>query len=275
MDTAGVDCAVVYSSSLSACFLLCFVCPFWRRKALSQVKMDVTRMSSDRLLDPWVGHLVKTFEMAETSNEWCGSGCGVDAREDEFSLEVPSLTLDAICLEDPIDSEKLTPASWANLTQSSEQNPIDSISSLTSSQAPTLTSPRSSSSNSARKKKNKAKDPSRFCHICLRRSGTGVAQVVCANFVRDGSCRKVVCKACFEKYNFNVNIMETNISEWVCPHCRDQCPKKAQCKTYERINARRQRGLSRSSRSGLITDNRPPRQTNVRIHSRLTTIPEN
>ena len=115
--------------------------------------------------------------------------------------------------------------------------------------------------------------PSRFCHICSRTSSK-VDQIACGNFAT-GACRKVVCQKCFEEYvyfiylfindvTFIFNLIITDLSicfflssyffirqnwdweaaynnkrNWICPHCRQVCPSRAQCAIYRRTNERR------------------------------------
>eukprot|EP00188_Purpureofilum_apyrenoidigerum_P003780 Plantae.Rhodophyta-Purpureofilum_apyrenoidigerum.ctg40412.p1 GENE.Plantae.Rhodophyta-Purpureofilum_apyrenoidigerum.ctg40412~~Plantae.Rhodophyta-Purpureofilum_apyrenoidigerum.ctg40412.p1 ORF type:complete len:266 (+),score=32.83 Plantae.Rhodophyta-Purpureofilum_apyrenoidigerum.ctg40412:66-800(+) len=223
---------------------------------LEDVTVSATRMASDQLLDPWVSNLVNTLEMERetgvpTREEWELAPLPAYARDSELSLRMRSLTFEAMCLDEPsAESEPFAPVNWTQLDRNFDFSVPDAQGMMASSSTGS-TSPRSMHSSESRKKKNKPKDPSRFCHICLRRSGTGVPQVVCGNFYRDGSCRKVVCKTCLDRYNLDMS--RTN---WPCPHCLEQCPKKAQCKTYERINASRQRGPSRSTRSAESADAR-------------------
>lgn len=79
---------------------------------------------------------------------------------------------------------------------------------------------------------------SRFCHICTRSSKEG-EHVKCTN-LRHGMCRKIVCLKCISEvkwdWGFGANASAT---EWLCTHCRNFCPEKAQCNTYQRINKKR------------------------------------
>jgi hypothetical protein len=63
-----------------------------------------------------------------------------------------------------------------------------------------------------------AVQPSRFCHICLRRAGR-VSLLACGNAL-EGSCRKVVCEKCFETFEWNWNAALQPNSMWTCTHCR-------------------------------------------------------
>lgn len=62
--------------------------------------------------------------------------------------------------------------------------------------------------------------PSRFCHICLRRAER-VTAVACHN-LSTGRCRKVICKRCFDEYNWPWTEATTKNSQWICPHCRKE-----------------------------------------------------
>lgn len=80
--------------------------------------------------------------------------------------------------------------------------------------------------------------PSRFCHICSR-TPKSVRLAVCSK-IKFGTCRKVICEKCFAKYrygNFD-NALDVEESAWLCPHCNENCPARAQCRTYQRINDR-------------------------------------
>lgn len=105
-----------------------------------------------------------------------------------------------------------------------------------------------------RPKQYKRREPSRFCHLCGRRS-PNVPMAICSR-VMDGMCRKVVCEYCFQKHGWDraviddaKRVRERNGSEldtvrgrktvWECPHCQGKCGYKAQCKTYGRTNYKR------------------------------------
>lgn len=62
--------------------------------------------------------------------------------------------------------------------------------------------------------------PSRFCHICLRRAER-VTAVACRNLCT-GRCRKVICKRCFDEYNWDWRQAIAAGSRWDCPHCRKE-----------------------------------------------------
>lgn len=105
-----------------------------------------------------------------------------------------------------------------------------------------------------RPKQYKRREPSRFCHLCGRRS-PNVPMAICSRVI-DGMCRKVVCEFCFDKYGWDRSVIDDakrvrakNGSEldtvrvrkaiWECPHCEGKCGHKAQCKTYGRTNYKR------------------------------------
>mmetsp|Transcript_11661 Transcript_11661/g.23709 ORF Transcript_11661/g.23709 Transcript_11661/m.23709 type:complete len:237 (+) Transcript_11661:442-1152(+) len=81
--------------------------------------------------------------------------------------------------------------------------------------------------------------PSSHCHIC-QRSSTSVPVVTCKN-LDSGTCRKVVCALCFNKQGWDWSGAKSQPSLFVCPHCRGECPQRAQCYTYMRANVRRQK----------------------------------
>lgn len=61
--------------------------------------------------------------------------------------------------------------------------------------------------------------PSRFCHICLRRAGR-VALLACSN-AKEGTCRKVICEKCFNCFGWSWDEASNPESNWTCTHCRD------------------------------------------------------
>jgi hypothetical protein len=62
--------------------------------------------------------------------------------------------------------------------------------------------------------------PSRFCHICLRRAER-VALLSCGNSHK-GICRKVVCEKCFDVFGWNWGEACALKDNWICTHCRDE-----------------------------------------------------
>lgn len=86
------------------------------------------------------------------------------------------------------------------------------------------------------KRLHRKKTPSRFCHICVR-SAERYGPVVCSNNETNG-CRKVVCKRCFDEHKWDWEAA-MNDDDWKCCHCRNACPEKASCFTYNRSNKRR------------------------------------
>lgn len=85
------------------------------------------------------------------------------------------------------------------------------------------------------------KNVSNFCHLCAGSVyGRKKRFMSCANF-RKGTCRKITCETCFERFKLGkitVSSEPGNISDWVCTHCRKQCPDSAQCRQYEKANAK-------------------------------------
>lgn len=117
-----------------------------------------------------------------------------------------------------------------------------------------MPTPNLSTVKKQRPKQYKRREPSRFCHLCGRRS-PNVPMAICSR-VMDGMCRKVVCEYCFEKHGWDRTVIddakrvrERKGSEldtvrgrkavWECPHCQGICGYKAQCKTYGRTNYKR------------------------------------
>lgn len=60
--------------------------------------------------------------------------------------------------------------------------------------------------------------PSRFCHICLRRAER-VSLIACSRLKR-GQCRKVICEKCFDEYGWNWHASISAEAKWECTHCR-------------------------------------------------------
>ncbi len=85
-------------------------------------------------------------------------------------------------------------------------------------------------------KKGKIKSPSRFCHVCVR-PATRFGFLLCLN-ISAGTCRKVVCKRCFEEFNWDWHAAANNPS-WACSHCSGTCPERASCFTYDKWNKKR------------------------------------
>ncbi|GAB0489866.1 hypothetical protein MMPV_001092 [Pyropia vietnamensis] len=86
--------------------------------------------------------------------------------------------------------------------------------------------------------------PSRFCHVCGRKS-LAVPVAACGNLLH-GTCRKVICAVCFDRYGLDPAVLAAAIAGggaaagvtpgWKCPHCMDGCPDSASCRTYKRTN---------------------------------------
>ena len=83
---------------------------------------------------------------------------------------------------------------------------------------------------------NNYKPPSRFCHICVR-PASRFGFLLCVNNAA-GSCRKVICKRCFDELGWDWNA-SANDPFWTCCHCNANCPKRASCHTYNRSNKKR------------------------------------
>lgn len=92
-----------------------------------------------------------------------------------------------------------------------------------------------------RGQKARPPNPSRFCHICLRR-GERVKLKSCFNLASK-SCRKVTCEKCFEDFKWDWAAACEPGSQWTCTHCRKVCPERAQCFIYKRTNNRRHQAL--------------------------------
>lgn len=110
----------------------------------------------------------------------------------------------------------------------------------------------------ARKAQRRYRDatPSNFCHVCQKAQRLR-SHIVCAN-IRRGLCRKVVCNQCCVENGWDWNNIDAYAETWLCPHCTDTCPPRAQCFTYERTNERRRNGtmkkrkLSRNLEIGSV-----------------------
>lgn len=81
--------------------------------------------------------------------------------------------------------------------------------------------------------------PSQHCHICSRRPTEGSPHQVCGN-LQKGRCRKTICTKCFHQFRWDLKAArEAPPGSWECPHCRGQCPQRAQCVIYNRTSDRR------------------------------------
>lgn len=81
--------------------------------------------------------------------------------------------------------------------------------------------------------------PSQHCHICSRRPTEGSPHQVCGN-LQKGRCRKTICTKCFHQFRWDLTAArEAPPGTWECPHCRGQCPQRAQCVIYNRTSDRR------------------------------------
>mmetsp|Transcript_2261 Transcript_2261/g.6748 ORF Transcript_2261/g.6748 Transcript_2261/m.6748 type:complete len:328 (+) Transcript_2261:756-1739(+) len=110
------------------------------------------------------------------------------------------------------------------------------------------------SSRSVSKRARQYSDPvpSEHCHICCRPTRK-LKFAVCSN-IRRSMCRKVVCVKCFEAFQWDWDYASAADTDWVCTHCRDDCPKRAQCFVYERINSRRRKKNREVLPSGKLND---------------------
>lgn len=81
--------------------------------------------------------------------------------------------------------------------------------------------------------------PSQHCHICSRRPTEGSPHQVCGN-LQKGRCRKTICTKCFHQFRWDLKAArDAAPGTWECPHCRGQCPQRAQCVIYNRTSDRR------------------------------------
>lgn len=81
--------------------------------------------------------------------------------------------------------------------------------------------------------------PSQHCHICSRRPTEGSPHQVCGN-LQKGRCRKTICTKCFHQFRWDLKAArDAPPGTWECPHCRGQCPQRAQCVIYNRTSDRR------------------------------------
>lgn len=83
--------------------------------------------------------------------------------------------------------------------------------------------------------------PSQHCHICSRKPSAESPHVCCGNLMY-GRCRKTVCKRCFSQFNWDITEAINAVpGSWKCPHCREECPSRAQCVIYNRTSDRRRK----------------------------------
>lgn len=99
--------------------------------------------------------------------------------------------------------------------------------------------------------------PSNFCHVCTHRPSSG-DRLVCSSY-SDGTCRKIVCRRCLEKQGIR---WDTTVTDTRCTHCRQNCPPRAQCTTYNKVNQairvgrihrKRRRELAREQKKNVVT----------------------
>jgi len=115
---------------------------------------------------------------------------------------------------------------------------LDSVESSGSASQSTSADAVVSKSTNRRVKRYRNAQPSKFCHVCSRCDDV-VQTLVCSN-IADGSCRKVVCERCFDRYGWNWVDAQASVETWTCTHCRQCCPEKARCEIYNRTNLARQ-----------------------------------
>lgn len=81
--------------------------------------------------------------------------------------------------------------------------------------------------------------PSQHCHICSRRPTEGSPHQVCGNLLK-GRCRKTICTKCFHQFRWDLHAARSAPpGTWECPHCKGNCPQRAQCVIYNRTSDRR------------------------------------
>eukprot|EP00186_Timspurckia_oligopyrenoides_P005100 CAMPEP_0182443358 /NCGR_PEP_ID=MMETSP1172-20130603/2113_1 /TAXON_ID=708627 /ORGANISM="Timspurckia oligopyrenoides, Strain CCMP3278" /LENGTH=241 /DNA_ID=CAMNT_0024638617 /DNA_START=287 /DNA_END=1012 /DNA_ORIENTATION=- len=97
--------------------------------------------------------------------------------------------------------------------------------------------------------------PAQFCHICWRSSSQSPLYV-CSEFNKPSHrCRKVECERCVLNYcagdaseeEKNELLLSAKNSTRKCLHCCGKCPGRAQCKVYEKTNARRRQQQAMAS----------------------------
>lgn len=85
---------------------------------------------------------------------------------------------------------------------------------------------------------SKGAAPSKYCHVCGRSSKT-VSVALCGNNLV-GLCRKVVCDKCLLMHQRDSwELAKTPGSDWICMHCKSECPDRARCHQYQRNNLKR------------------------------------
>lgn len=120
--------------------------------------------------------------------------------------------------------------------------------------------------------------PSQHCHICSRRPTEGSPHQVCGN-LQKGRCRKTICTKCFLQFRWDLTAArEAPPGTWECPHCRGQCPQRAQCVIYNRTSDRRRLKLiNHRKRKGEDANGSNVKKSKVvasanRAHSGKTTL---
>jgi len=99
------------------------------------------------------------------------------------------------------------------------------------------------------KKRYKRTTASKYCHICLRKE-SAVRMAVCSS-INEGTCLKVICEVCFQKFGWNWEEATCENTTWTCTHCREECPDTARCRIYEKVNSnRREKAHARTTSHG-------------------------
>lgn len=119
---------------------------------------------------------------------------------------------------------------------------------------------REAGSRAVEKAKRPKPSASRFCHVCTR-SANAVNVATCRNLAT-GRCRKVICEKCANDYGWQ-DVLDVIANPplglaWTCVHCRQCCPPRAQCATYQRINEqRRLRAREKREESASVSSTVP------------------
>lgn len=220
--------------------------------------------------------IVKSSQGARTGNQLGQSGnegyqekiSEVDIAEfidnflgaDDLMRNVPDLSSDAPHEPPPVDgvltsqhqNPKQQPGSKDNVLHiMSERGPLATRLSekqalYTEKTAKPSTTTNNSPPSAVPKKSEKRKPrtytqavPSQHCHICSRRPTEGSPHQVCGNLLK-GRCRKTICTKCFLQFRWDLQAARTAPpGTWECPHCRGECPQRAQCVIYNRTSDRR------------------------------------
>lgn len=91
--------------------------------------------------------------------------------------------------------------------------------------------------------------PSAYCHVCARTS-KAVQFAICAR-IKEGLCRKVICNKCFGKFGWDWDAAQKN-PDWVCVHCRGDCPEGSQCFVYTKVNKAREKKRGQHPKGSVV-----------------------